>query len=84
MKDYFESRKNQACRCKFRNFEKEASKYQLVLCVLDDSLRKRYLQDNDLEFDKGIALGIQFETIEIQSSILSNALHTECVCIQPM
>lgn len=48
----------------------------MVLGVLDGSLRKRYLQENELTFVKAISLALQFESIESQSKILSNAMHS--------
>lgn len=55
--------RKQATKCKFGVFEEEACKDQMVLVILDNALRKRYLQENDLTFEKALMLAIQFESM---------------------
>lgn len=61
-------------KCKFGSFENETLKDQLVLGVIDNSLRKRLLQEDGVTFEKATNLALQFETAESQSKLLTTAL----------
>lgn len=74
VKDYIDIVKRQAARCKIGTFATEACKDQLILDVLDTSLWKRYLQEDDLTFEKTYSLALQFEAIESQSRMLSHVM----------
>lgn len=52
MTSYIELLRLQATKCRFGSFEDEACKGQLVLGVLDNSLRKRFPKEDDLSFKK--------------------------------
>lgn len=54
-------------------------KDQLVLGVLDISLRKRLLQEDELSFKKATRLALQFGTLESQNNFLSSALRVSNV-----
>lgn len=56
--------------------------YQLVLGVLDGALRKCYLQDDEVSFDKATPLGTQFEAIESESNAMPfSSLNTHHVSV---
>lgn len=60
VKDYIEPIQKQVTKCKFGAFEQEACKNQMVLGVLDCALRERYFQEDDLTFEKAVALRFSF------------------------
>lgn len=76
MTSYIEQLRQQATKCKFGAFENEALKDQLVLDVIDISLRKRLLHEDVLSFEKVTSLALQFESLESQSRLLNSALRT--------
>lgn len=50
----------------------------MVLGVLDGALRKRFLQDDELPYEKATMLATQFEAIESESRLIGNAMrHTD-------